>query len=145
MIIACFLWYNYINVSWKEKSKKMNVKKKKVELIELFYDLLFVYAISRLVELIVEPVRWSNTIREFFWLHSSSTGNFTSMVIFYKLCQQIWKMAMVWIFNCLCKYDCCNSPVFLVFCILLMCRNYQIEYLLQILCSIKICSCVFLF
>lgn len=34
----------------------MTVKEKKVELIELFYDLIFVYAISRLTSLISEPV-----------------------------------------------------------------------------------------
>ncbi len=33
----------------------MNVKEKKVELIELFYDLIYVYAISRLTMLIEEP------------------------------------------------------------------------------------------
>ncbi|WP_270304578.1 low temperature requirement protein A [Baileyella intestinalis] len=33
----------------------MNVKEKKVELIELFYDLIYVYAISRLTLLIEEP------------------------------------------------------------------------------------------
>lgn len=35
----------------------MNVKEKRVELIELFYDLIYVYAISRLTLLIEEPVR----------------------------------------------------------------------------------------
>ncbi len=34
----------------------MAVKEKKVELIELFYDLIFVYAISRLTSLISEPI-----------------------------------------------------------------------------------------
>ena len=34
----------------------MEVKEKKVELIELFYDLIYVYAISRLTLLIEEPV-----------------------------------------------------------------------------------------
>ena len=34
----------------------MPVKEKKVELIELFYDLIFVYAISRLTSLISEPL-----------------------------------------------------------------------------------------
>ena len=33
----------------------MAVKEKKVELIELFYDLIYVYAISRLTMLIEEP------------------------------------------------------------------------------------------
>ena len=33
----------------------MAVKEKKVELIELFYDLIYVYAISRLTLLIEEP------------------------------------------------------------------------------------------
>lgn len=33
----------------------MNVKEKKVELIELFYDLIYVYAISRLTLLIEKP------------------------------------------------------------------------------------------
>ena len=33
----------------------MHVKEKKVELIELFYDLIYVYAISRLTLLIEEP------------------------------------------------------------------------------------------
>jgi low temperature requirement protein LtrA len=34
----------------------MKIAKKPVELIELFYDLLFVYAISQLTGLINEPV-----------------------------------------------------------------------------------------
>ncbi|MCI5737575.1 MAG: low temperature requirement protein A [Methanobrevibacter ruminantium] len=34
----------------------MAVKEKRVELIELFYDLIFVYAISRLTSLISEPI-----------------------------------------------------------------------------------------
>ncbi len=33
----------------------MNVKEKTVELIELFYDLIYVYAISKLTMLIEEP------------------------------------------------------------------------------------------
>ena len=33
----------------------MKVKEKKVELIELFYDLIYVYAISKLTMLIEEP------------------------------------------------------------------------------------------
>ena len=33
----------------------MHVKEKKVELIELFYDMIYVYAISRLTLLIEEP------------------------------------------------------------------------------------------
>lgn len=33
----------------------MNVKEKRVELIELFYDLICVYAVSRLTLLIEEP------------------------------------------------------------------------------------------
>lgn len=33
----------------------MDIVDKKVELIELFYDLIFVYAISRLTTLIKEP------------------------------------------------------------------------------------------
>ena len=33
----------------------MKVKEKKVELIELFYDLIYVYAISRMTMLIEEP------------------------------------------------------------------------------------------
>ncbi len=35
----------------------MNVKEKKVELIELFYDLIYFYAISRLTLLMEEPER----------------------------------------------------------------------------------------
>ena len=35
--------------------KQMEVKHKKVELIELFYDLIYVYAISKLTLLIEEP------------------------------------------------------------------------------------------
>ena len=34
----------------------MEVKTKPVELIELFYDLIFVYAISKLTALISEPI-----------------------------------------------------------------------------------------
>ena len=34
----------------------MEVKVKSVELIELFYDLIFVYAISKLTSLVSEPV-----------------------------------------------------------------------------------------
>ena len=35
--------------------KQMEVKHKKVDLIELFYDLIYVYAISKLTLLIEEP------------------------------------------------------------------------------------------
>ena len=34
----------------------MEVKEKKVELIELFYDLIYVYAISRMTLLVEEPI-----------------------------------------------------------------------------------------
>ena len=33
----------------------MNIKEKKVELIELFYDLIYVYAISKLTLFVEEP------------------------------------------------------------------------------------------
>lgn len=45
----------------------MNVKEKRVELIELFYDLIYVYAISRLTLLIEEPVRGIIPMAGFFW------------------------------------------------------------------------------
>ena len=44
----------------------MAVKEKKVELIELFYDLIYVYAISRLTMLIEEPEGGIIPLSEFF-------------------------------------------------------------------------------
>ena len=44
----------------------MGVKEKKVELIELFYDLIYVYAISRLTLLIEEPERGVISLSGFF-------------------------------------------------------------------------------
>ena len=44
----------------------MNVKHKQVELIELFYDLIFVYAISKLTSLISEPVNGLISPNSFF-------------------------------------------------------------------------------
>lgn len=44
----------------------MEVKEKKVELIELFYDLIYVYAISRLTLLIEEPVGGGIPLAGFF-------------------------------------------------------------------------------
>lgn len=44
----------------------MAVKEKQVELIELFYDLIFVYAISKLTSLIAEPVNGIIPVNSFF-------------------------------------------------------------------------------
>ena len=44
----------------------MSVKVKKVELIELFYDLIFVYAISRLTSIISEPINGGIPLNNFF-------------------------------------------------------------------------------
>lgn len=44
----------------------MAVKEKKVELIELFYDLIFVYAISKLTSLISEPVNGGIPLNSLF-------------------------------------------------------------------------------
>ena len=46
--------------------KNRNVKEKKVELIELFYDLIYVYAISRLTLLIEEPENGVIPVSGFF-------------------------------------------------------------------------------
>ena len=44
----------------------MSIVEKKVELIELFYDLIFVYAISKLTALISEPVNGTVALNNFF-------------------------------------------------------------------------------
>ena len=50
----------------------MSVKKKNVELIELFYDLIFVYGISRLTTLIGEPVNgFISSTNIFMWIITS--------------------------------------------------------------------------
>lgn len=46
----------FYKLIFKSIRDKMAVKEKRVELIELFYDLIFVYAISRLTALISEPI-----------------------------------------------------------------------------------------
>lgn len=46
----------FYKLIFKSIRDKMAVKEKRVELIELFYDLIFVYAISRLTSLISEPI-----------------------------------------------------------------------------------------
>ena len=48
------------------KVNNMNVKVKPVELIELFYDLIFVYAISQLTALVSEPVNGAIAPYSFF-------------------------------------------------------------------------------
>lgn len=46
----------FYKLIFKSIRDKMAVKEKRVELIELFYDLIFVYAISKLTSLISEPI-----------------------------------------------------------------------------------------
>ena len=78
----------------------MKIAKKPVELIELFYDLLFVYAISQLTGLINEPVGGIIPPYDFF-----------SMALLYKLHQSIRPMEMVRLCLDLYKYDCRNFHV----------------------------------
>lgn len=71
----------------------MAIVEKKVELIELFYDLIFVYAISKLTALISEPVNGTVAPDSFFIYHHIFC-NLAGMAVFYKLRQQIWAMAL---------------------------------------------------
>ncbi|KZX12610.1 hypothetical protein [Methanobrevibacter oralis] len=64
----------------------MEIIEKKVELIELFYDLIFVYAISRLTSLINNPINGGISLNTFFYYIISFFCDFISMALFYKLC-----------------------------------------------------------
>lgn len=72
----------------------MEVKTKPVELIELFYDLIFVYAISKLTALISEPI--NGVIPPYnFCLFDYFICNPASMALLYKLCEQIRTVEVV--------------------------------------------------
>ena len=80
----------------------MKVKEKTVELIELFYDLIYVYAISKLTLLIEEPEGGIIPPASFFrylvvcfvilqaWLYKSK-----SKIWITNICKPVWKMEMV--------------------------------------------------
>ena len=79
----------------------MKVKEKKVELIELFYGLIYVYAISKLTMLIEEPENGGRTgerghsIRRILPLSGRLFCHPAGMALFDKLCEPLWKMEVV--------------------------------------------------
>ena len=60
----------------------MEVKVKSVKLIELFYDLIFVYAISKLTALIAEPVNGVISPDNFF-AYLITSCNSSGLALFY--------------------------------------------------------------
>ena len=73
----------------------MEVKVKPVELIELFYDLIFVYAISKLTALVSEPVNGIIPPYSFFCLSDYVFCNPSGMALLYKLCEQVRSVEVV--------------------------------------------------